>query len=661
MGRTAKIDQYGLKDLCLRLYFEDGLSMEAVAGRLTAELAGRGKNEKILQPAVSRYLSDIRAERQAQVVRQIQDFTQATIPDDLRLLQEIQEFHYNIFKNKDAHSKDRRQAGYDLVRNIEAKVRLAVSVSGADKNPDQVLAFIKNEFGGILSRNITNNVSGIGITDFTRYQKSPVAFGELELGEMYTPDICRMMESVRDNQVTIARSANATGKTHGAARVAVWWRMAYPDSQVYTSAAPPEGNLKKLLWGEINSIASKYPHLFKDQKVQSLHIESAPQSFLTGVTIPVSGTSTEREAKFSGKHSPNLLFILDEGDAIPNEVFKGIESCMSGGNARLLVMFNPRGTRGRVWEMERNGEANVVKLSAFSHPNVVRGEDIIPGAVTRDKTVERVHKWCRPLQPDEEMDTTCFCLPKFLENHVAPKTDGSFYPSLKPGNYKIIEPAFYYMVLGEYPAEGSNQLVAMDWVNNARSRWDAYVAVHGESPPEHTRPVMGLDVAEYGTDANAAVLRFGGFVPRIRTSSGNDPDTTAVDAAEIYHKNNVMYANIDGTGVGAGVAPRMVKSGCNAWSVKASSSSTRDCEFGNFYRMRDQLWWALREWLRSGDAMLPPDELLVQEILSPEYMIVKDEIRITDKDTLRAMLKRSPDRADGLCLTFYEPDNVYNL
>ena len=38
-----------------------------------------------------------------------------------------------------------------------------------------------------------------------------------------------------------------------------------------------------------------------------------------------------REAKFSGKHAPYLLFILDEGDAIGDEVYRGIESCMSGG------------------------------------------------------------------------------------------------------------------------------------------------------------------------------------------------------------------------------------------------------------------------------------------------------------------------------------------
>ncbi|MBT3260374.1 MAG: hypothetical protein HN366_28605 [Deltaproteobacteria bacterium] len=37
------------------------------------------------------------------------------------------------------------------------------------------------------------------------------------------------------------------------------------------------------------------------------------------------GTESQRAAKSSGKNSWYLLFILDEGDAIPDEVYGGIE------------------------------------------------------------------------------------------------------------------------------------------------------------------------------------------------------------------------------------------------------------------------------------------------------------------------------------------------
>jgi hypothetical protein len=318
---------------------------------------------------------------------------------------------------------------------------------------------------------------------FDEYQDDPVGFAEEVLGETFTDEVKALMESVRDHPFTVAQSSNAVGKTHCAARIAVWWLKAFPQSQIYTAAAPPESNLKKLLWGEIGSVIEDHPDLFKSDTVTKLHISRSAQSFLTGVTIPMSGTEAQREAKFSGKHSPHLLFILDEGDAIPDEVYRGIESCMSGGHARLLVMFNPRAETGEAYRMIRDGRANVVKLSAFNHPNVVTGEDKIPGAVTRRTTVRRINEWCRPLVEGEQVDGECFELPAFLNGKTARSQSGQQYPPLRPGCYKIMDPAFSYMVLGRYPAQGSTQLISREWIAKARSRWDAYVLNNGERPP----------------------------------------------------------------------------------------------------------------------------------------------------------------------------------
>jgi hypothetical protein len=51
--------------------------------------------------------------------------------------------------------------------------------------------------------------------------------------------------------------------------------------------------------------------------------------------------------------------------------------------------------------------------------------------------------------------------------------------------------------------------------------------------------------------------------------------------------------------------------------------------------------------------MLPPDELLLQELRTPKYEVKNDgNIHITDKETLRELLRRSPDRMEALALTF---------
>lgn len=463
------------------------------------------------------------------------------------------------------------------------------------------------------------------------------------------------MASVRDNPITIAKSANATGKTHGAARVAVWWHKVLENSQVYTAAAPPESNLKKLLWGEIGSIVERHPDLFKTDTCKNLHIQRSAQSFLTGVTIPSSGTEAQKEARFSGKHSPHLLFIIDEGDAVPDAVYKGIESCMSGGHARLLIMFNPRAEAGEAYRMERDGRANIVHLSALNHPNVVTGQDVIPGAVTQETTVRRLNQWCRPLAEGETKDSECFKLPSHFEGLTATSQGGLGYPPLKPGWYKIMEAAFSYMVLGRYPAQGSQQLISKAWIAQARSRWDAYVLEHGETPPDNSSAIMGQDVGEFGSDANVSCFRYGGFVERLVTWQGVDTISTGDRAILEYKGRKTMRACVDATGVGAGVAPHMQRAGCISTPVGVASKPTQTTEMGEFTAMRDQLWWSCREWLRTDTgAMLPPDEALVEELQTPTYEVANGKIKIMKKDTMRELLKRSPDRADALCLTFYE-------
>jgi len=490
--------------------------------------------------------------------------------------------------------------------------------------------------------------------DFLRYQSDPVAFGEEILKERFTDDVKALMNSVRDYPITIARSANATGKTHGAARVAIWFYKCFPESQVYTAAAPPESNLRKLLWGEIGATHERRARLFNQDIVRNLFISRSARSFISGVTIPATGTETQREAKFSGKHAPYLLFIVDEGDAVPDEVYRGIESCMSGGFARLLIMFNPRHQSGEVHRMERDARANVVKLSAFSHPNVVTGKDQIPGAVTRETTIRRINQWCRPLATDENPESGCFELPEFLIGTTARSQSGEEYPPLKSGFYKVMEPAFSYMVLGEYPAQGNQQLISQEWITRARNRWDAYVSQYGEVPRPGVYASAGLDVGEYGTDSSVLCFRYGGYVEKLITWGGIDTMQTADRAASEQRGRNVSCVNVDATGVGAGVAPAIQRHGKVAIPVKVAAAPTQTTEQGEFQILRDQLWWACREWLRTDpEAALPPDEELLEELLTPTYQVDRGKIRIMNKPTMREVLRRSPDRADALCLTFH--------
>lgn len=492
-------------------------------------------------------------------------------------------------------------------------------------------------------------------SSYTHYQDNPIGFCEEILHEKLTDDVKAMMESVRDYPITVAVSSNAVGKTHAGARIAIWFYKCHQNCKVFTAAAPPLENLKNLLWGEIGSVVTHNVDMFSGDTVTTLDIRRGPEDFLTGVTIPSSGTAQEREAKFSGKHQEHMLFVLDEGDAIPDDVYKGIESCMSGGiKVRLLIFLNPRQASGAVWRMQRDHTANVVHLSAFRHPNVIAGTDVIPGAVTRDTTVRRINEWTRSINPGERIEPESrFMLPEFLVGMTAPRQSGGSYPPLQAGERKITNAAFSYMVLGQYPAQGVDQLISREWISRARARYDIYVLEHGEKPPVGAVGVMGLDCAEMGDDLNVAVARYGGYLTPFTTWGGVDTIETGSRAVDWYNSHKVAHANVDATGVGAGVAPHMQKSGCVAVGVKVAERPTIKTEIGEFRLLRDQLWWLCREWLRTDPgAMLPPDEELIEELQTPTYSTDSGKVEVMKKADMKEVLKRSPNKADALCMTF---------
>lgn len=503
--------------------------------------------------------------------------------------------------------------------------------------------------------------------DYTLYQDRPVGFSEEVLQSKLTVGQVEVLEAIRDHQVTVVQSANAVGKTYAGADAALWFVRSFRRAEVYMAAAPPLENLERLLWGELERRINDHPEPFADAKMGHLVVELGPSWWVNGVAIPSSGTPAQREAKFSGKHAPHLMFILDEGDAIPDEVYRGIESCMSGGHARLVVFFNPRDASGPVNQLIRAG-AYVVMLDAFSHPNVTTGRTVVPGAVSRDQTVERINKWTRAPAPGEDSDADklaqdpeWFQIPAYLDGATAKREDGTEYPPLVGGQWRrVTNPAFSYMVLARAPGQAENQLISRAWVDAAQQRWLVWQQANGDQPPEGIRPYHGQDVAELGQDRNVACFRYGGWVAPLVVWNGMDPLQTGDRAAQMAMERDAEESYCDATGVGAGVPPAMTR----WWNVRGwrngvarrimvAAAPTVHVEEGEFALLRDQLWWMCREWLRADPgAMLPADTELADELCAVHYRVKNGKITIEDKESLRKTLRRSPDKADALVLTF---------
>jgi hypothetical protein len=108
------------------------------------------------------------------------------------------------------------------------------------------------------------------------------------------------------------------------------------------------------------------------------------------------------------------------------------------------------------------------------------------------------------------------------------------------------------------------------------------------------------------------------------------------------------------TGVGAGTAPYLTTSSTNLPAVKVmvASRATDRTEIGEFGILLDELMWRLQEWLRTDLAMLPQDAELIEELLAFGYEVRK--VKVSSTDEIKDLLKRSPDRARSLMLTFMQ-------
>lgn len=547
--------------------------------------------------------------------------------------------------------------------------------------------------------------------DFTKYQQDPVGYFKDVLGIQHIPDdLVKIAESVRDNKVTVCQSATGVGKTFIAAAVASWWYKCFPKSQVIATAAPPEENLKSKLFGEIYDVVLANKKLFKNDKILNLKItddvsfkgddeeEGSNKHFILGKTIPTSGSEEERESKFSGSHAPYLLFINDEADAVPDEVFRGEDGCLSGDGSRQLNLYNPKRRSGHVYETVKKGRANVIVLSAFNHPNVISGENLIPGAVSRDKTIERIWDWTEDLKEGEEPDSSCFEIPDFLVGCTGISPSGSEYPPLKAGWRRIVNSAFAYKVLGRYPSSSANTLFNEADIDNAITRWKMYKAQYGRDATKGIKPILGMDVADQGSDNCCVAKKYGNFIDEFKDGHdiwrGIDVDLSADKLAKVYAELDALQVNVEADGIGAAIPPKvsrmfywkclnkecqgfektysdenvfkcpicqkeMARQHYNVKKIYVSSPSDKKCDIGKFDKVRDELAWSVANWVKNEPyAMLPPDEELKEQMMAYEYGEDPNsgKIKVSDKKTVKKKISGdSDDKFAALRQCFFQP------
>lgn len=478
------------------------------------------------------------------------------------------------------------------------------------------LESIEAETGALLEA----QSSGGGGARFSGYRDDPVGFIEDVLGEtdpgMWGAqfDIC---ESVRDEPLTVVRSCNSAGKDWLSARLALWW--VYSRSGQVLMTAPTQRQL-------VNVVMEKeVRRAFRKAKLPG----ELYQTRLTAGTDQegsiLAFTSTNASA-ITGYHDPHgVLAIMTEAQDVPDFAYEGLLACTTGAEDRILAVGNPTNLSGQFYKAATKGHWNSIRIDARDHPNVVQGEEVIPGAVTR----------------------------QFINRIKAEYGEDS---------------AMYRMrVLGEFALASGDRLIPdPTWVERAHAltlELADYQDAHLPHPTRELRLeghtlVIGVDVARFGEDRSCLVFRRGPLVEEIvdlpfqtRTTETTGHIIRELKARGLSKDGNYVLV-VDEIGVGGGVLDELHEQGYPAYGCNFSGSPPGPA-VEEFLNLRAWVYWQIRKKLEAGHLALPENGRLQEDLYAQKWSVTSaGKVKMVKKNEIRRELGRSPDYSDALALTY---------
>ena len=462
--------------------------------------------------------------------------------------------------------------------------------------------------------------------------RGPVAFGTERLGSSYWSRQLDVLERVWRNPRVAVRSANSMGKNFVTADFMAWWIFAKGGAVLYT--APTDRQLDigmKELRRALHGSDLPYELFHRSLRVR-------------GETRLFAFTSNSADS-LRGFHDPRgLLVVIDEGQgkSVEAVAFDAAFSCATGEGDKILVLGNPAHTGGKFHAISKAGNWCALKIAAHEHPNISGQRVVIAGGPAPD------------------------------------------WPEQIAAEYGRESPFYTAFVDGEFPTEGTiDSLLEAAWVDASFDRHDA-----GPGLTPYPLPVAALDVARSvaGDESVCAIAqgarvdsltawrsrdlvdtasRFTLIADRIRLELFAQRQRSSVattspvwsDAVALHEWCSQSGARsftliVDAPGVGGGcIDPlrargRIVK---EFWGWNPSSDKKR------FANVRAETYWILRKVLEDGRAQLPRDAMLREELLGMEYSLDgKGRIAMLDKESLRKVLGRSPDRCDAVTMALAE-------
>lgn len=437
-----------------------------------------------------------------------------------------------------------------------------------------------------------------------RIKTDPDFFYEKVLGDKLWEKQREIVDKVEKNRRVTVMSCNGAGKTYLVPRMALRFLIAYPNS-IVINTAPTWRQIENQYWRHFRDAYNKAKYFIGGQLLKT-QFNFQENWFAIGIASDIKNV-----ASFQGWHAKNVMVIFDEASGIPKPIWEAVEGLISGGvHTRFLCIGNPNTNTGEFIDTFDSNLYEKVYISAFDLPNVKEKMQVVPGLSTWEWVEEMRKKY------GEDSDV------------------------------------WRVRVLGRPPKQGSNTLISIGLIESA---FDADRERYGENIKK-----LGVDVARFGDDKTALVLRVGNFAKVIDVITQFDTMAVAGVVAKYLRDNVDVDAYIDITGgLGAGVFDRLREQPDIADRVFGVNVAGGAKDVKSYINIRAESWDEVKSWLK--DAILEKHEGFYQ-LAGPKYKINSNgKIQLESKEEMKKRGVSSPDVGDALALTLSKATEGENL
>lgn len=196
-----------------------------------------------------------------------------------------------------------------------------------------------------------------------------------------------------------------------------------------------------------------------------------------------------------------------------------------------------------------------------------------------------------------------------------------------------------------FMADKRNLIIPVNVAQKAQKR---------QMPRSATAIVAGLDVARFGDDSTAIVVRHGRKVLTAKKYDRHDTMEVAGIAVRLLTNNpNIQMLFVDVIGIGAGVVDRLHELGFKE-RVIGVNFAQRASDEEHYVNKRSECWGEMAEWIK--EAQIPEGDEWLADVTSTAYKYdSRSRIKLESKEDVKKLVGKSPDLADALAMTFAEP------